>query len=211
MDDYYDSDEWGEIVYEESSKNREIRGGPIKTKGATSLFAGIFDIVLVGALFYLATQTDTLAPVPDIIVNILLVILIASGIVAFVMGGYYLSRTPKRLILMENGLVLGKFKHFDTMPMIEIRGPKGQVVVVSRKGAGPIYTDVKTMKGKGSYSMIIEAPYEYDFMEFKDNLMKLGYNGAGEVKVEAGKEEAAGPKGDGGGAPSAPSDGPDDG
>jgi len=192
MDDYYDSEEWGAIVYEESSKNKELRGAPVKTKGATFLLTGIFDMVLLLALYFI-----TIPAIPEMVLNIILAILIISGVVAFIMAAVHLSRTPKKIIILQNGMVIGKFKHFDNMPTIEIRGPRDRIVVLSKKMPGPMYADADDVKRKKTYSAVLEAPSEFDFGEFKDALIKVGYNGEGpELKVKKDDKEDGPPKDD---------------
>jgi hypothetical protein len=189
METYYDSEEWGEIVYEESTSNRNLRAAPIKTKGATFIFAGIFDFILVGGIYYMATSGVYELAVPAIFFQVLFAIMIISGILAFVAGAYYLAVKPKKVIVLEHGLVIGKFKHYDTMPVIEIRGPKDRLVVLRRKGAGPAHADLKDVRKTKSYAQVLEAPHEYDFGEFKDHLRKLGYNGGSDEAKEKPKDE----------------------
>jgi hypothetical protein len=210
METYYDSEEWGEIVYEESSSNRDLRASPVKTKGATFILAGVFDLILVAGIFFMTTSGVYTLAIPAIYFLILYAILVISGLMALVAGIYFLSVKPKKVIILEHGIVIGKFKHFDTMPVIEIRGPKDRLVVLRRKGAGPVHADLKDVRKTKTYAQVLDAPHEYDFGEFKDHLRGLGYNGdkeegkEGPEKLEKPKrpDKPDDPNGDGGGEPS---------
>lgn len=220
MDEYYDSDEWGDIVFEETTRNYDTRTSPQRVKGGLLVMAGILDLALMGALFFMMYMTDILGSIPDIGKQVIVIILLACGLVTLIGGLGILGRRQKRTVLMENGIVRGRFTHFDNTPVIEVRGPKEKVAVLRRKGSKPMYTDLSKIKKAKGYAFVIEAPEEYDFTEFVDNLQRLGYGGEKEEKGEGeegtdgkdgkdgkdakdakdgGDEAAADPKDDGGG------------
>jgi len=181
----FNSGEWGEIVYEESSSNRKKREGPRKNIGQTLLMSGLMDLALVGILVYLWLMTDILSSLPMIVFLILIVVFVVSSVCFFFIGGSRLKYTAKPISLLEKGIVENTFTAFEEMPVIELRGAK-QSIMLSRSGSAIVKPDLASAKDKKGYVKEISLPEELDFIQFKESLEKLGYGD--------GKEEEPVPK-----------------
>ncbi len=183
MGDIYDfnSGEWGEIVYEESSSNRRKREGPRKNLGLTLLMSGVMDLALVGILVYLWLMTDVLSSIPNFIFLILIAFFVISGIISFIIGWIRLRYSAKPISILEKGIVENSFTAFEEMPVIELHGAK-QNIMLSRSGSAIVKPDLASAKDKKGYVKEIYLPEELDFVQFKESLEKLGY-GDGQEKA----------------------------
>jgi hypothetical protein len=187
MGDIYDfnSGEWGEIVYEESSSNRRKREGPRKNLGMTLLMSGLMDLALVGILVYLWSMTEILSSLPWLVFLILIAFFVCSGLIFFVIGWSKLKYSAKPISILEKGIVENSFTAFEEMPVIELRGAK-QSLMLSRSGSAIVKPDLASAKDKKGYVKDIYLPEELDFIQFKESLEKLGYGD--------GQKEGPGPK-----------------
>ena len=181
----FNSGEWGEIVYEESSSNRKKRESPSKNLGLTLLMSGLMDLVLVGILIYLWLMTEILSSLPRLVFLIVIAFFVGSGVVLFLIGRSRLKYSAKPISILEKGLVENAFTAFEEMPVIELRGAK-QSIMLSRSGSAIVKPDLASAKDKKGYVKEISLPEELDFIQFKESLEKLGYGD--------GKEEEPVPK-----------------
>jgi hypothetical protein len=119
---------------------------------------------------------------------VIFIAFVLSGIVCIAIGAYKLGKKARKTVLLEKGIVRGTFRHYNNTPIIEVRGPKEKVMVLFRSGAGPIHTDLKTLKRQKNYAFVLEAPQEYDWDEYIAALKKLGYGEEGE-KIEKKQDQ----------------------
>ena len=200
MGDIYDfnSGEWGEIVYEESSSNRHKREGPRKSIGLTLLMSGVMDLALAGILTYLWFMTKVLSSLPTFVFLILVVFFALSGVISFLVGWFRLMYAAKPISILEKGIVENTFTAFEEMPVIELHGAK-QNLMLSRSGRAVVKPDLASAKDKKGYVKEIDLPEELDFMQFKEALEKLGYGDGTEKEIEKKPAEKGNdkPSGDG--------------
>ena len=179
MDDIYEfnSSEWGEIVYEESTNNRRLRAGPSKRMGFLAIAEGAIDILLALLLFYLSLNGGPLSDLSGNSILLVVLMVVLFGVGMFAVGAYRLSLKVKPISLLEKGIVEGNFTPYEEMPVIELKGPKGKGLFLTRSGKVPISTDPKVLKEKKGFVRVIQTPDEYDFMQFTETLKKSGYGG----------------------------------
>lgn len=194
MEEYYDADEWGQIIHEETTKNMDMRMAPARRLGIYYIFMAIVDFILAVVIYTLSMGDAVLKDLPPLITQVLFIAFLLSGIACMVIGAFKLGKKARKTVILEKGIVRGTFRHFKNTPMIEVRGPKDKVMVLIRSGSGAIHTDLRTVKRQRSHAFVLEAPQEYDWDGYIAALKKFGYGEEGE-KVE--KKEDRDGQGDG--------------
>ena len=192
----FNSGEWGEIIYEESSTNRRKREAGSRNINMTLMTSGMMDLVFVGILVYLKFMTTVLRSLPMSAFLLLICVFVGYGVVTFIVGWSRLMYSAKPIVILEKGIVENRFTPFEEIPIIELQGAK-QKIMLSRSGSAIMKSDRATAKDKEGYVKYIYLPEDLDFEQFKESLEKLGYGDEKKDEPRPLDKDAKGPSDNG--------------